>query len=91
MEICSHMSTKGSKNIIFDFFKSCAAPDLPNCPFKDNMFQINNLTYPQSYATYWPEGEYRGFISLSDDQDEKIYDITFVQSIRNTQDMQEFK
>lgn len=52
--------------------------------------QINNLSFSQDVATLWPEGDYRGIMTFSDDQDEKIYAITFVNSVRNTADIQVF-
>lgn len=67
------------------------APSLPNCPYKNDMFQLNNLSILQGQASYWPEGEYRGIINLTNDLDEKIFAIIFVQSIQNTEDIQEFK
>lgn len=90
LEVCAHMSTKGSENKIFDWLRYWIAPNVPKCPYENDMFQLNNITEPPEYASYWPEGDYRGTLSFADELDEKFYTISFVQSVRNTKDIQEF-
>lgn len=90
-EACDLKKNHGNK--FYEFFFEWVIPRflIQSCPFKDDQFQLINLTHPPIRFGPWPDGYYRGTVTLKDEIDPNIYTTTSIMRVTNTDNVVEFK
>jgi len=60
------------------------------CPYREQDFQVKNITFPEDYHMIQPSGDYKIDVLFFDKRDEKIIALKIFLRLR-TADMKEFK
>jgi len=72
-----------------EFIRNFISAEIVSCPVQK--FQAKNLSYSGEQSSYWNEGFYKAFITISDDIDANIMSFTYEQQIRNPEKFEEFR